>query len=344
MSIRTEQTKSILWKLARKLGMSPSDDPSVNNLTDDQARPLLSYIHEGAKMAWDSWDWDAVCPIEQRFYSGPYVQGINLTAGVLPTTNPSAVNLPYDQTANPTGSIIYDPTTLIYWMALQNGDPGSPSVVPSAWQQVTLVGQVNIFADPYLLDAPLLGPPFPPPPPAIPPSSGLVVLPSVVPFIQFGKGEVDTVLGVFATDPRNQPYPIGITYSISQRGIELLNTDLTNVWVHYRKPFPGIGSEPWVQSTYNLNDITYYNGDSWFSVVNNNTSVPGADSNWTQFRIQYDWVAGVLAYAYAMALEEDGQDQKAQTQYQKSSQLFVQAYDKETSQQGQTSFYNVIVR
>jgi hypothetical protein len=172
-----------------------------------------------------------------------------------------------------------------------------------------------------------------------------VTIPAVVPNIQNSKGEMETVFGVFATDPRNSTYPISVTYSISSRGIELMDTSLTNVWVHYRPPFPGIASEPWVAGTYNLNDLAYYNGDSWYSLVNNNTATPGTDSTkWSQFRLSSDLSAGVLAWAYALALEEDGQDMKAQNQYTKANLLFVRAYDKEQTQQGLTGFYSVIVR
>lgn len=325
--------------------MSPSTDPTVNNLQDDQARPLLSYLDEAAKFCWDSWDWASVCVIEQRWYSAPYKPGINLTAGVLPQFCPGVINLPYDPVSSPNGSIIYSPRTGIYWMALQSGDPGSPDDFPGAYQQVTLIGQVNIYANPYLLDAPLLGPPFPPPPPSIPPASGLVTIAAVVPYIQSGKGEIDTTFEVFATDPRNTTHPIPISYSTSVRGLELMSTQLTNVWVHYRPPFPGIGSEPWVSGTYNLDDIVYFNGDSWYSNVPNNTATPGDASNsWTMFRLPSDLSAGVLAWAYALALEEDGQDTKAQSQYTKANMLFMHTYDKEQTQQGLTSRFSVIVR
>lgn len=344
--MRTESTQSLLWKVARKLGLDPA-----TNLTDLQAHPLLSYLNEGAKMVWESWDWHDVCNIEQRWYAYQYVTGINITnPGVDPTINiqnPPPTYVPYDPTFSPQGNIIVDPATGLYWMALAPGDPGSPSISGTgAWFPVVSTGQVAIINNPYLLDAPLLSP-FVPPPPIINPNSTLVFIPALIPYQQTGFSDIGTVFGVYSTDPRLTNAPIPVSYTTTKRGIELGPTQLNFVWIHYRPPFPGIGIESWSASaTYNINDVVYSGSDTYYALAFNTNTPPVGDTTgtWQQFQLPHYMSAGVVTYSYACALEEDGQDDKAQIQYQKADSLWVKEYDKQESQQGITSFWNARVR
>lgn len=328
--MRTENLQSLLWRTARKLGLDPA-----TSLLDLQAHPLLTYLLEGLREAWDSWDWNFTKVIEQRWYYPPYTPGV----------------------INPVGVIIYDPITGIYWKTLYAGDSGSPSTYPNFYQQVTLAGQVSILAQPYILDAPLLSPP-PPPPPIQVPNTNLVIVPSVVPFSApqsiWGLNsdgnpyqEIGTVFGVFATDPRLSTFPIEVQYSISPRGIELFDTQLTNVWVVYRPPFPVVGVENWSSTAaYNPNDSVFYNQDMWYCIAANTNVIPGTDNgvNWVAFRPPAAWGTAVTAYAYGRALEEDGQSDKAQVQDMRFMDLLSKLYDREQNEQGQTSFWSTIVK
>lgn len=325
---RSESYQNLLWKVARKLGLDPA-----TTLLDMQAHPLLQYLLEGHRIAWESWDWNDICIIEQRWFYPPYTAGVQLAAG----------------------AIIYDPLTGIYWQNVNGGDGGSPSQFPMNYQQVTLAGQVSILAQPYILDAPLLSPP-PPPPPINVPNSNLVIVPSVAPLVcptslwglnSDGNpyGEMEEVFGVYSTDPRLSESPIEVMYSLSPRGLELFDTQLTNVWVFYRPPFPVVQVENWSSTTsYSLNDSVYYGQDLWYASISNSNVIPGVDSTWVQFRPPAYMSNAVVAYAYARALEEDGQDIKAQTQDAHFSDLLAKEYDKQGVMMGMSSHWTTVIR
>ena|SRR5208283_352548 len=96
---------------------------------------------------------------------------------------------------------------------------------------------------------------------------------------------------------------------------------------------------------YNQYDYVYYNGDSYTALAANTNITPGTDGGitWQLFRLPSYMTSGVVTYAYALALEEDGQTDKAQQQYNKAQGQLVREYDKQETQQGLGSTFSVRV-
>lgn len=61
--MRTVTFKSILWGVARNLGLKPSE-----NLSPDQAETLTDYINREIRTAWGEFDWPELRPVQERYF------------------------------------------------------------------------------------------------------------------------------------------------------------------------------------------------------------------------------------------------------------------------------------
>lgn len=275
-------------------------------LNENISNALLGYIDDRAREIWEMFDWQDLKVYEQRAYAD-YVSSTKVYAA---------------------GDVVYDPCQDIYFQS-NFGGAGSPEEFPGLWTKLA-IGSTSTsqpFLDPVAQGQP-------------------TTIPAYVPFSQTGKGTIDTVFGVFATDPRISDWPIPVTYSVSSRGVELKCTSRTTVWVVYREPFPGIGIEVFDPTvTYNTGDAIYDTGDTWISQVNGNlNNEPTTDSgaNWQAFKIPYVHRDYIIQTAYGDALLEDGQNDKAEAQWTVAATKAVAQFEKQNTQQGLTTFYDVM--
>lgn len=315
--MRTVSTQSLLNSVARKMGLDPSSEGNVNS---NIASAILTYCDERAREIWEMYDWQDLTTYEERAYAPTVIDG---------------------NVYNP-GDIVFDPSQRLYFQS-NFGGKGLPALFPSLWTQVT----VGVFPPAQPLLAPSIALPQLVIPAFVPPFQPQGVLSGGLPgAAATPTGTFDTVFGVWATDPRLTNYPIPMTYSVTGRGIELRRAKRPTVWVEYRPPYPGLGVESWDSTLeYEVGDNIFYAGDTYSSLVDNNTNnePDTSPASWAIFQLPYVLSEYVKATAYGDALMEDGQSDKANQQFEQAASKAVAQFEKQSTQQDQTSFYGVVV-
>ncbi|XHR29900.1 MAG: hypothetical protein ACFUZC_04965 [Chthoniobacteraceae bacterium] len=117
----TTPFKSVLYQLARKVGLDPE-----RNLQPNIADALAGYINDQAQEAWDEYAWPEICPIEERVFRPEY----------------SA-----DETYNK-GREVWDPETAAYYESLADGNQGNPVTDTEHWAQTTTLERAVLLDQP----------------------------------------------------------------------------------------------------------------------------------------------------------------------------------------------------
>jgi len=133
---------------------------------------------------------------------------------------------------------------------------------------------------------------------------------------QAGQSAIGRVLKVYCRDPQTTDGIVDIPFSLSSAGIFCGFEHGTNVWLKYIKPAPQYSATVWASgTTYPLNGLTYEptGGNSYISIQAANTNhAPATNPTWwTLVDFPEQIVVQAIRLAYAEALREDGQNEKA---------------------------------
>jgi hypothetical protein len=174
------------------------------------------------------------------------------------------------------------------------------------------------------------------------------VTPRYIPWQQNGKNPIGACLGAWTANPYEDRSRRRMYYLISQRGLEFtLLPNAASVWLVYRIPYPGIGTDEWDAGlTYSKGDQVFSAPDSFVSLVDQNIGHDPATSpdQWSMFRIPYPFVRFVRQAAYADSLVVNGQNDKAQGELATAYGYLGQAFDDQTIRQGQRENWQGYVR
>jgi hypothetical protein len=166
-----------------------------------------------------------------------------------------------------------------------------------------------------------------------------------VDFAQVGQNVIGRVMRVYLADPSMVDAILDLSFHLNSRGIHVGFGHGTNVWIKYIKAAPQYTSVPFSTSTtYAKDQLTYEptGGNVYISLQASNTNhAPASNPTWwTLVPFPLELVELVVNGAYADALREDGQADKAAQQDQavlSELQLRIQtrigdAYDPMTDQ------------
>lgn len=319
-TLRTVTQQSILYFVARMMGLDTSQ-----NLLSNTSQAYLTYINKRAREAWERYDWSELMIDDQRAFE--------------PSWNPISTYT--------TGQIVFSWTDLNYYQALQN--------VPANTNPANGANPAYWSTNPNL------------------------PLPLVVPTFQQNTSagpttyfpEIGTVFGVYSNDPYKNRTPVEVPWTRSALGVTVWPqyttwatspvvlpggvvsypyVNLNTVFILHRSPYPGFAEDSWISGTsYAPGNIVYYNTDTYVNIQATNSQLPTNTSYWTLVPFPYVLSEFVKEAAYADALREDGQQEKAAMVLGNVNtgtgayKYLWDEYDKQTTEQSLTQRYSVIV-
>ncbi len=165
-----------------------------------------------------------------------------------------------------------------------------------------------------------------------------------------GLTAIGTVRAVYPADPRFtrntpelnwKPIPDGILVQDSRAG--------GSVWVEFRQRAPVYTSDAFdpAETDYTTGDLVYSGGETYECVVlNPNVGTAPEDnlSDWVLIPFPSILASAVQAFAYAEALEDDGQQDKALIQRDLAEDRLAIEWSKAEGQQGQVRNFKVLTR
>jgi hypothetical protein len=141
-----------------------------------------------------------------------------------------------------------------------------------------------------------------------------------VDFAQAGKNVIGQVMKVYLVDPSTVQAISDIPFKLNASGIHVGFNHGTNVWIKYIKAAPAYTWAPYSSTaTYAKDGLTYdpTSGNCYLSLQNANTGQALSNATWWALvPFPLDLVELVVGGAYADALREDGQTEKANVQEQ----------------------------
>jgi hypothetical protein len=141
-----------------------------------------------------------------------------------------------------------------------------------------------------------------------------------IPFEQPSQTVIHRVLKVFQRDPRVTIPQCDIPFRLDLNGVHVGYDHGTTVWVRFMDPAPQYAGFAWDSATtYNLGDLTVASdGETYKSLqaANTNHTPTTSPTWWAVFPFPESIADLVVRYAFAEALREDGQFDKAQAEEQ----------------------------
>ena len=141
-----------------------------------------------------------------------------------------------------------------------------------------------------------------------------------VDFAQAGQNVIGRVMKVYLADPSIQDAILDIPFRLNANGIHCRFEHGTNVWIKYIQAAPKYTSTPWSATpTYNKGDLVYdpTRGNVYINTELLNHNHPVTDpAYWALVPFPLELVDLVVRGAYAEALREDGQTDKANSEEQ----------------------------
>lgn len=313
--MRTVTHQSVLYAVAKRMGLDPA-----NNLETNTATALLEYIDQRTRESWELWDWSEFLIKEQRAFANAWIQSSTYI----------------------TGQIVFDWTTgtLAYYQAAQNVPAGTLLTNTAFWT----VGPIL----PLPLTVPTYGQI------GSDSNNSVIMLP-----------EVGTVFDVTGNDPYQNQVPFPIPFTRSALGITIFPQyttyaqtpivtaggavsypylNLNTIFILHRQAYPGFATEQWVNGqNYFPGNLVYFSTDTYVCLQSTSSDQPTNPSFWQLQPFPYILSEFVKQAAYCDALEEDGQQEKAQTRLPNAYSRLFNEFDKQTIQQGLTQRYSVMI-
>lgn len=299
----TTPFKSVLHGVARRFGLDPR-----RNLQQDQADALAGYISIRAQDAWLDYAWPEICPTEERVFR--------------PEWNAATV---YSN-----GQEVWDPVSRAYYRSLCDDNVGNP--VNAADDS-----EGGLFVD-------------------IPGSEDYVEstfwqrteqLERVVLLDQPSKTPIGDVLEVYRENPALRKNPPTLDYKISDMGVQFPSRGTPNVvWIQFRLRPPVFTARIWeAKAAYAPGEAVHYVVKGECYVANMATaageSPDTAPAKWDFQPLLAIFASFVELAAYADALEEDGETDKAGIINNRANDRLAAAQDRINVQQRQTAHFSV---
>lgn len=144
---------------------------------------------------------------------------------------------------------------------------------------------------------------------------------------QAGQNVIGRVFKVYMADPQVNNFPVDIAFKTNQSGIfcGFLVPATGPVWIKYIQPAPKFSAVPWLNTTtYGLGDLVYdpTSGNTYQSLQASNTGNVVTNATWwIVVPFPYIICDQVVRGAYADALRDEGQTDKAQAEEQIMQQV-----------------------
>jgi len=302
----TTPFQKVLYKVARKIGMDPE-----RNLQPNVAETLAGYITDRNKQAWEEYPWPEICPIEARVYR--------------PAWDAERVYSLGDE--------VWDPVHQAYFVSLSDENQGNRCMerpaepAAGAYLEIELELPEEGETDSLWWAKP-------------------TNLQRRVDFDQPGLTPIGDVLAVYRENPELNPNARSIGFSVLANSV-LLGTNAPDVvWIEYRLRPPEFTATLWeATKIYQPDDVRYFAvaGDCYkaLALTAAGESPVTTPSKWEKQPILKTLENSVMLGAYAEALEEDGQTDKAALVSSKATGRLTDAMERFNSQQGQTARFKV---
>ena len=301
--MRTVTFQSVLnWVARRMLG-------DEANMSQQDANAFVDHINSWTRQAWERFFWPELTPLEQRWYRLQWLVGTTYAAG----------------------AEVWDVTTGAYWRALVSNTGNQPGADGTNWQQVS---------------------------PAIANSNGVFPTP-LNPYVALSQGggfcDIGTVRRITLNDPRIYNGSGEVRFGLSALGIEIPTPAPLSVWVEYRMRPSSFTATSWSSGTpYTAGQTVYYapsgvsswaaQGDCYLALTSSTGVTPQGDTTgaWQLVPMPYVLSEAVKRYAYAEALKDDGQNDKADGELAQADGLLDDEWLKVEAQQGQVRRFAVL--
>lgn len=262
------------------MGIDPTD-----NLPAADAENFAQYAEMRLERAWNFYDWDDVCAIEERFFRYDYAAG----------------------TTYAEDDEVYDPTTDIYYISLQDANTGNDITDTDWWEPVTTL-------DKYISQE------------------------------QTGQTIIGNVLHMWDSDPRIYSNAATLNFwKTASRYQVAANYSGTSVFIYFRKVPPCLTSVEYsAVTTYAAGDVAYSSGNVYKSLVGSNIGNAVTDTDyWEVVEFPKIFKHPVIIGAYADALEEDEQTAKAAVYDSKYNEFLSEEMERLSEQEGQHGEFSV---
>lgn len=165
---------------------------------------------------------------------------------------------------------------------------------------------------------------------------------------QAGKTPIGTVSRISPHNPDLYPGSRHLKYTFSDNGIQVPACALNSVWITFRLRPPEFTAAVWETSiNYATGDSVYdpQSGECWLAVGASLTVPPGSNATkWSKILFPYVLAEAVKQFAYASALDDDGQQDKAISTREAAEETLTNEWGKADGQQNQVRRANVEVR
>ena len=306
--MNTSRFKNVLFSVARRLGI----DPAVN-LQQNVADALAGYISDRVRHGWNEFAWPEICQTERRVFRPAWDA----------------------ETSYALGQEVWDEATAAYYVSLSDGNVNHPVVLDGDapegdglfleldldWlQESDVVSNATWWAKRSVLER-------------------------VVLFDQPGQTKLGDVLEVWRDDPRLTRHPRAVAYWISETGVQLGPDAPDMVWVKFRLVAPEFTATPWkADGVYAAGEVRYFSdGECYQAAVATaaGESPVSAAAKWVLQPLPAVLASYVELGAYADALDEAGQTDKAAVNLSRADGRLTDAMERVNTQQRQTARFSV---
>jgi len=339
--------QSVLWGVARQLGMDPARD-----LNTARAATLTEYINVALAKAWYYDWWPEWTVVELRQFRPSYLAGEFLEAGTeryhvgsdkyyqalqlqVAANQPPATFSAGVWTPNPAwwaeSQAHYDAPVQVAGETLAVGDQRRDGETGRSYQVHTAHTTLSGTVDPTK-------------------AGGLTAFARTLDLSQAGETPIGQVKAVHARDPRVYPTRSGrFNQRLTAAGLIVLpaqaqrqyipQTAIPNrVWVEFRLRAPVFTSAPWVSGTaYDLNALVFYRlngeGDTFQSAIGNNAAPVDGVTNWNLVAFPEILAPTVKLAATAAALTDQKQNSRSTALQDQAQMELERTRDQEINSQ-----------
>lgn len=278
--MNTVTFKSVLWGVARRLGLKPAE-----NLSPDTAETITDYINSELATAWREFPWPQTTVLEQRWFAPVW-----------------------EATAYEAGDEVYHEDTGKYWEATADVLGTDVPGVSESWEAVTELDRVVQYEQP-------------------------------------GKTEIGEVLGAWTANPRTTTAARLVPYWFSENGVQFDgDAAAVTVWLEFRTRPSVFTAETYeADRTYLAGERVYFpdNGECYLAIeASEDADPPYSPEAWERIPMPAFLAPYVTEAATAVALDEDGQSDKARKRRTEAELLLTRAMQ-QFSTQGQVARYRV---
>lgn len=166
-----------------------------------------------------------------------------------------------------------------------------------------------------------------------------------VPWEQTGKTKLGEVFNVYDKNPYTGSNPRKLKVKLSTNGVQAPADSSTTLFVEFRKRPPVFTSVEWSNTTdYVTDDLVYYatTGECYKATQAGTGKNPASQTAyWEKVEFPYVLEPSTVLFAFAEALDEDGQTDKAKRQMDRSDERLQDEFDKLWMQEQQDQGYRV---